>query len=148
MTLQFWNLSPGSLLHIWILLFRKFTHLLPLGEWFLTVKSAKKCAVHPREGEKDVTMSTGMENDDIYSNEKTKHNKNPEIARNDEYMTVVFHALLTPTFNISFQQGDKVVLRGDPPFSWNPSKQVEIQGVRYSSFSTVILFIFFFTQSS
>ena len=45
MTLQFWNLSPGSLLHIWILLFRKFTHLLPLGEWFLTVKSAKKCAL-------------------------------------------------------------------------------------------------------
>ena len=36
---------PGSLLHIWILLFRKFTHLLPLGEWFLTVKSAKKCAL-------------------------------------------------------------------------------------------------------
>ncbi|XP_020614912.1 E3 ubiquitin-protein ligase RNF213-like [Orbicella faveolata] len=45
-------------------------------------------------------------------------------------MTVVFHALLTSTFNISVQQGYKVVLRGNSPFSWNPSKQVEIQAVR------------------
>ena len=45
MTPQSWNLFPGSLRHIWIFLFRIFTRLLPLGEWFLTVKNARKCAL-------------------------------------------------------------------------------------------------------
>lgn len=63
-----------------------------------------------------------------------------------ESMTVIFHALLTPTFNINFQQGDKVVLRGDSPFSWkNPEQQLEIQDVRYvrSSFK-ILLFLYSF----
>ena len=45
MTPQSWNLLPGPFLHIWVLLFRMFTLLLPLGEWFLTVKNARKCAL-------------------------------------------------------------------------------------------------------
>ena len=48
-----------------------------------------------------------------------------------ESMTVIFHALLTPTFDINFQQGDKVFLRGDSPFSWKTGQQLEIQAVRY-----------------
>lgn len=52
-------------------------------------------------------------------------------GRPAETMTVIFHALLTPTFN--FQRGDKVVLRGDSPFSWKPGQgqQLEIQVVKY-----------------
>ena len=51
-------------------------------------------------------------------------------------MTVIFHALLTPTFNINFQQGDKVVLRGGSPFSWNQQgQQVEMHPVRHVFFS-------------
>ena len=45
MTPQSWNLFPGCLLHIWMLLFRIFTRLLPLGEWLLTIKNARKCAL-------------------------------------------------------------------------------------------------------
>lgn len=47
-------------------------------------------------------MFIGMENDDIYFNEKMKYNKNFEIVRNDEYMIVVFYVLLILIFNISF----------------------------------------------
>lgn len=44
----------------------------------------------------------------------------------EECINVVFHALLTPTFN--FQRGhSKVVLRGHPPFSWRPGRQLEIR---------------------
>lgn len=44
----------------------------------------------------------------------------------EECINVVFHALLTPTFN--FQRGyNKVVLRGHPPFSWRPGRQLEIR---------------------
>jgi len=48
-------------------------------------------------------------------------------------VTVIFHALLTPTFSINFKQGEKVVLRGNSPFSWHAGKgkQVEIRVVRY-----------------
>ena len=48
-----------------------------------------------------------------------------------EFVTVIFHALLTPTFSVNFYQGEKIVLRGQPPFSWNAEKQVEIRVVRY-----------------
>lgn len=47
-------------------------------------------------------MFIGMENDDIYFNEKMKYIKNFEIVRNDEYMIVVFYVLLILIFNISF----------------------------------------------
>ncbi|CAH3163087.1 unnamed protein product, partial [Porites evermanni] len=41
-------------------------------------------------------------------------------------INVVFHALLTPTFN--FQPGyNKVVLRGNSPFSWHPGRQLEMR---------------------
>ena len=43
-----------------------------------------------------------------------------------ECINVVFHALLTPTFN--FQRGyNKVVLRGNSPFSWHPGRQLEMR---------------------
>lgn len=48
---------------------------------------------------------------DQHFNGKTKTDQDASI-------TVIFHALLTPTFNVNFNQGDKVFLRGDPPFSW------------------------------
>ena len=49
-----------------------------------------------------------------------------------ECVTVIFHALLTPTMNI--KQGDKVFLRGGPPFAWRASgKQLEMHVVRYIS---------------
>lgn len=49
-----------------------------------------------------------------------------------ETVTVVFHALLTPTFNINAHQGDcRVVLRGQPPFSWSEEKQVGMRFVRW-----------------
>lgn len=49
-----------------------------------------------------------------------------------ETVTVVFHALLTPTFNINPHQGDcRVVLRGEPPFSWSEEKQVAMRFVRW-----------------
>lgn len=59
---------------------------------------------------------------------RSDHNlTNTERSHLDEdCMNVVFHALLTPTFN--FQRGySKVVLRGHPPFSWRPGRQLEIR---------------------
>ena len=59
------------------------------------------------------------------SNGKTKANQDASI-------TVIFHALLTPTFNANFNQGDKVFLRGDPPLSWNSGTgQIEMRPLRY-----------------
>ena len=48
-----------------------------------------------------------------------------------EFITVIFHALLTPTFSLNFYQGDRVVLRGQSPFSWNAKNEVKIRVVRY-----------------
>lgn len=45
-------------------------------------------------------------------------------------ITVIFHALLTPTFSVNFKQGDKVFLRGGAPFSWNATRQIEMGVVR------------------
>ena len=59
---------------------------------------------------------------------RSDHNlPNNEISHlDDECMNVVFHALLTPTFN--FKRGyNKVVLRGHSPFSWRPGRQLEIR---------------------
>lgn len=44
----------------------------------------------------------------------------------EECINVVFHALLTPTFNFQ-RRYNKVVLRGHPPFSWRPGRQLEIR---------------------
>ena len=45
-------------------------------------------------------------------------------------VTVIFHALLTPTFTVNLNQGYKVVLRGDKPFSWKAGKQLQMRVVR------------------
>ena len=70
---------------------------------------------------------------------------------NEECVTVVFHALLTPTFSINLNNGDKVVLRGDAPFSWHPGKQADMRVVRYILYFSVHLsshlFLFFSTYN-
>ena len=54
------------------------------------------------------------------------------LSGDEKTVTVVFHALLTPTFNINPHQGDcRVVLRGQPPFSWKEEKQVAMRFVRW-----------------
>ena len=118
---------------------KEATHALKEKTDAQNTKGTEKDAVHPRGGEKDVKKSTSVENDAVNPNDGRKDVRNSEKAGNVEYMTVIFHALLTPTFNISFRQGDKVVLRGDPPFSWSASNHV-MQDVRYSSFSPFTLF--------
>lgn len=45
-------------------------------------------------------------------------------------VTVIFHALLTPTFTVNLNQGYKVVLRGNHPFSWKAGKQLQMRFVR------------------
>ena len=67
------------------------------------------------------------------------HHRNDAGGQN--CVTVIFHALLTPTFTINFNQGDKLVLRGDPPFSWNVGKQIQMRFVRLvcSSFNVLIM---------
>ena len=95
------------------------------------------------DGKKDVEKNQGAKNDATHSTEGKKDGKNSDSGRNVESMTVIFHALLTPTFNINFQQGDKVVLRGGSPFSWhNPGQQVEMHPVRYGSNACCFLFLF------
>lgn len=62
---------------------------------------------------------------DQHLNGKTKTSQDASI-------TVIFHALLTPTFNVKFNEGDKVFLRGDRPFSWNSGTgQLEMRPLRY-----------------
>ena len=58
------------------------------------------------------------------------------------YVHVVFHALLTPTFSVDFYQGQKVVLRGGTPFSWNATKQIQMTVVRYKLISLSREFFF------
>ena len=55
------------------------------------------------------------------------HHRNDAGGKN--CVTVIFHALLAPTFTVNFNQGDKVVLRGNPPFSWNAGKQIQMHVV-------------------
>lgn len=74
------------------------------------------------EAKKPTVISDGTtaESDDDTLPTQTSHS-----------VTVVFHALLTPTFNINPHQGDcRVVLRGEPPFSWNEKKQVAMRFAR------------------
>lgn len=48
-----------------------------------------------------------------------------------EFLNVIFHSLLTPTFSLNVHQGERVVLRGHSPFSWSAEKQVNMRVVRY-----------------
>ena len=48
-----------------------------------------------------------------------------------EFVTVIFHALLTPTFQFNPRQGDKIFIRGSFPFTWkDPGRQVAVHIVR------------------
>ena len=95
-------------------------------------KGAEKEALHLSGGNKDVKQTQGAKNDAVHFGEGNIDARNSGSSRNTESMTVIFHALLTPTFNINFQQGDKVVLRGGSPFSWKQTGQhIEMHPVRY-----------------
>ena len=104
-------------------------------------KRAENEAIHFSGGKKDVEQTQGA--NAVHSSKRKEDAKNSSSSKNVESMTVIFHALLTPTFNINFQQGDKVVLRGGPPFSWNhPGQQIEMQPTRYTSLSCYVFFYF------
>lgn len=77
-----------------------------------------------KSGNESTSATTGQKN-------STDSSGAGSSGQAGEFITVIFHALLTPTFNINFRQGDKVVLRGEPPFSWNKGKQIEMKTVRY-----------------
>ena len=79
------------------------------------------------------TALRAPQNDNV---EAVKNNKGSSTgqASNTGFITVIFQALLTPTFNINFYQGDRVVLRGQAPFSWHSERQVDMRVKRYISF--------------
>lgn len=68
------------------------------------------------------------------------HHRNDAEGQN--CVTVIFHALLTPTFMVNLNQGNKVVLRGDQPFSWKAGKQLQMRVVRLVCISFNVLIIF------
>ena len=93
------------------------------------VSPEKQGVVEPVRGESTVEAKkptvisdgTTAESDDGTLPTQTSHS-----------VTVVFHALLTPTFNINPHQGDcRVVLRGEPPFSWVEEKQLAMRFARW-----------------
>ena len=68
------------------------------------------------------------------------HHRNDAEGQN--CVTVIFHALLTPTFMVNLNQGNKVFLRGDQPFSWKAGKQLQMRVVRLVCISFNVLIIF------
>lgn len=88
---------------------------------------------------KNVKMQSGDNKESSPAVQSNKNNLQNNEGRSDhspakmersrldkDCINVVFHALLTPTFN--FQPDyNKVVLRGNSPFSWNPGKQLEMR---------------------
>lgn len=88
---------------------------------------------------KNVKMQSGDNKESSPAVQSNKNNLQNNVRRPDhssakmershldkEFINVIFHALLTPTFN--FQRGySKVVLRGNSPFSWHPGRQLEMR---------------------
>lgn len=58
--------------------------------------------------------------------ESDSYFENPDT----EFVTVIFHALLTPTFQFNHSPGDRIFIHGNYPFSWNEQRQVEVRIVR------------------
>ena len=79
----------------------------------------------------NVKIQSGDNKESLPAVQPNKNNLQNNVGRPNhssakvEFINVIFHALLTPTFN--FQLGySKVVLRGNPPFSWHPGRQLEM----------------------
>ena len=125
------------------------------GKGAVTTEDKKKCSLHKdndddatdarpttdikgalqptTETNNDGTGTTAVQTGD--NNRSSSEDRRPEgtgrLDADIERITVIFHALLTPTFSVKFSQGDRVFLRGHPPFSWNTARQVEMFSVRY-----------------
>lgn len=68
----------------------------------------------------------------LTSNQPQSTHSDRRVTNPDtEFLTVIFHALLTPTFQFNPKQGDRIFICGSSPFSWkDPQYQVEVQIVR------------------
>lgn len=68
----------------------------------------------------------------LTSNQPQSTHSDRRVTNPDtEFLTVIFHALLTPTFQFNPKQGDRIFICGSFPFSWkDPQYQVEVHIVR------------------
>lgn len=68
----------------------------------------------------------------LTSNQPQSTHSDRRVTNPDtEFLTVIFHALLTPTFQFNPKQGDRIFICGSSPFSWkDPQYQVEVHIVR------------------
>ena len=68
----------------------------------------------------------------LTSNQPLSTHSDSRVTNSDtEFLTVIFHALLTPTFQFNPRQGERIFICGSFPFSWkDPQNQVEVRIVR------------------
>ena len=105
----------------------------------LSSKNTEESTSISKDELKKVKMQSGDNKESSPAVQSKKNNLQNNEGRSDhsaakmersrldkDCINVVFHALLTPTFG--FQPGyNKVVLRGNSPFSWHPGKQLEMR---------------------
>lgn len=94
----------------------------------------------PQDGEKSaLSIQTGIRS---HSNENgtggqgifPKNGTQQNVQTPDtEFVTIIFHALLTPTFQFSYKDGDRIFIRGGHPLSWGEKHQIAVRIVRYVS---------------
>ena len=105
----------------------------------LSSKNTEESTSISKDERKNVKMQSGDNKESSPAVQSNKNSLQNNEGRSDhspanmershldkDCINVVFHALLTPTFN--FQPGYyKVVLRGNWPFSWHPGRQLEMR---------------------
>lgn len=105
----------------------------------LSSKNTEESTSISKDERKNVKMQSGDNKESSPAVQSNKNSLPNNEGRSDhspanmershldkDCINVVFHALLTPTFN--FQPGyNKVVLRGNSPFSWHPGRQLEMR---------------------